>query len=55
VEGFTESVTLKANVLQETRQPSNRIGVRISKEAKQIALAENRIEGFSIPVLDLGK
>ncbi|MBK5292417.1 MAG: right-handed parallel beta-helix repeat-containing protein [Acidobacteriia bacterium] len=55
VEGVTESVTLKRNTLLETRQPARRIGVRISKEAKQIALAENRIDGFSTPVLDLGK
>jgi parallel beta-helix repeat protein len=55
VEGFTESVSLKGNVLTETRQPAGRIGVRISKEAKQITLADNRIEGFSIPVVDLAK
>lgn len=55
IEGVTESVTLARNVLVESRQPASRIGVRISKDAKQIALAENRIDGFSIPVLDLGK
>jgi hypothetical protein len=55
IEGVTESVTLRRNVLLEKRQPANRIGVRISKDAKQIALAENRIDGFSAPVLDLGK
>jgi hypothetical protein len=55
VEGFTESVMLKRNVLVESRQPASRIGVRIGKDAKQIALAENRIDGFSVPVMDLGK
>jgi hypothetical protein len=55
IEGFTESVTLRNNILLETRQPASRIGVRISKDAKQIALAENQINGFSVPVLDLGK
>jgi hypothetical protein len=55
IEGVTESVTLTRNVLLETRQPASRVGVRISKEAKQIALAENRIDGFSTPVVDLGK
>ena len=55
IEGVTESVRLERNTLIETRQPAGRIGVRISKEAKQIALAENRIDGFSIPVLDLAK
>ncbi len=55
VEGVTESVNLRRNTLLETRQPAKRIGVRISKEAKLIALADNRIDGFSVPVLDLGK
>lgn len=55
IEGVTESVTLKGNTLIESRQPAARIGVRISKEAKQIVMAENRIDGFSTPVLDLGK
>lgn len=55
IEGVTESVSLKRNILLETRQPASRIGVRISKEAKRIELADNRIDGFSAPVLDLGK
>jgi hypothetical protein len=55
IEGVTESVLLKRNVLLETRKPAGRVGVRISKEAKQIALAENRIDGFSTPIVDLGK
>lgn len=55
IEGVTESVLLKRNVLLETRQPAERVGVRISKDAKQIALAENRIDGFSTPIVDLGK
>jgi hypothetical protein len=55
VEGVTESVTLARNILLETRQPASRIGVRISKDAKEIALKENRIDGFSTPLLDLGK
>ena len=55
IEGVTEAVTLKRNILLETRKPASRVGVRISKEAKQIQLADNRIDGFSAPVLDLGK
>jgi hypothetical protein len=46
---------LKGNTLLETRQPASRIGVRISKDAKQIALAENRINGFATAVADLTK
>ena len=55
IEGVTQSVTLKRNALIETRQPASRIGVRISKDAKNIELADNRIEGFSTAVLDLAK
>jgi len=55
IEGLTEAVMLKNNVLLETRQPASRIGVRISKDAKQIQLAENKIDGFSARVVDLGK
>jgi hypothetical protein len=55
IEGVTEAVVLKRNVLLETRQPASRVGVRISKEAKKIELAENRIDGFSAGVVDLGK
>lgn len=55
IEGTTEEVILKGNTLAETRQPASRIGVRIGKETKQIELAENRINGFSTPVLDLSK
>ncbi len=53
IEGLTEAVVLRKNTLQETRGTAGRVGVRISKEAKRIQLAENRIEGFSAPVLDL--
>jgi parallel beta-helix repeat protein len=55
IEGVTEDVQLTRNTLLETRQPGGRIGVRISKEARQIQLAGNQIDGFSTPVLDLGK
>jgi hypothetical protein len=55
IEGQTESVTVSRNVLVESREPAKRIGVRIAKEAKQITLAENRVDGFSVPVLDLAK
>ena len=51
IEGVTEAVTLKGNTLVETRQPASRVGVRISKEAKQIQLTENRIDGFSAAVV----
>jgi len=55
IEGVTEQVTLKGNVLLETRGAASRVGVRIGKDAKAITLAGNRIEGFSAPVSDLRK
>ncbi|MCS7024145.1 MAG: right-handed parallel beta-helix repeat-containing protein [Bryobacteraceae bacterium] len=50
IQGYTEAVTLKGNFLLERRKPAQRIGVRISKESKQIQLVENRIEGFALEV-----
>lgn len=55
IEGTTEEVIVRGNTLAETRQPASRVGVRIGKETKRIDLAENRINGFSTPVLDLSK
>lgn len=55
IEGVTEQVTLRNNVLLETRLPAARAGVRIHKEAKAIELNGNRIEGFAQPVADLRK
>ncbi|MCC6539192.1 MAG: right-handed parallel beta-helix repeat-containing protein [Bryobacterales bacterium] len=53
IEGVTAAVTLTGNTLVETRQPASRIGVRIAKDARQIRLAGNQIDGFSQPVLNL--
>ncbi|MCL4852796.1 MAG: hypothetical protein KJZ78_15655, partial [Bryobacteraceae bacterium] len=53
VEGQTQSVAIARNTLVETRQPASRIGVRIGRETKNITLADNRIDGFSVPVQDL--
>jgi hypothetical protein len=53
VKGQTEQVTLARNEVRETREPKSRIGIRIGPKAKDIALAGNRIEGFSREVSDL--
>jgi hypothetical protein len=53
VKGQTELVTLAGNQIRETREPKSRIGIRIGPMAKDIALAGNRIEGFSREVSDL--
>jgi Right handed beta helix region len=53
--GKTRDVRFVKNVIRETRGPSNRIGVRISEQAGQVDLLENRFEGFSQDVADLRK
>jgi hypothetical protein len=53
VQGQTESVTLRANELVETRGPASRIGIRLGAETKNIELAENRFQGFATEVRDL--
>lgn len=52
VQGGTESITLKANQIEETRQPMQRVGIRLGKETKEITLAENKIEGVKIALDD---
>ncbi len=53
VQGETESIDLVRNDIRETRDPMQRIGVRIGKETSAIQLVENRIEGFATSVADL--
>jgi hypothetical protein len=55
VQGETESIAISRNEIRETRQPMQRIGVRIGVNTKDVSLAENRIEGFSLAVSDLRK
>lgn len=55
VQGYTDAIQLANNVIQETREPMQRIGVRLGENAGTIKLAENRIEGFSAAVTDLRK
>lgn len=47
VQGEVESITLKKNEVRETREPAQRIGVRIGAKTNDINLVENHIEGFS--------
>ncbi|MCC7423414.1 MAG: right-handed parallel beta-helix repeat-containing protein [Planctomycetaceae bacterium] len=53
VQGQVEAVTLKNNVIKETRAPMQRVGVKIGSETKDITLADNRIEGFATEVSDM--
>ncbi|HWQ53022.1 MAG TPA: right-handed parallel beta-helix repeat-containing protein [Bryobacteraceae bacterium] len=53
IEGRTAAIALVRNVITESRGPAKRIGVRIGAEARDISREGNRIEGVSVPVLDL--
>lgn len=52
IQGPTQQITIKGNEIRETAS-LKKTGIRISAEASQITLAENRIEGFSAAVVDL--
>lgn len=53
VRGRTRDLRITGNLLRETRAPLRRTGLRVSADAGAIALAENRIEGFATPMVDL--
>jgi hypothetical protein len=55
VQGNTESITLTRNELRESRQPLNRVGIRLGNQTRDVQLLDNRIDGFAIPVVDLRK
>ena len=52
LQGQVENVSIRGNKIQETRQPMQRIGVRIGPETKDIRLADNHIEGFSKSIVN---
>jgi nitrous oxidase accessory protein NosD len=53
VQGQTQSITITGNQIREMDGPRERVGIRIGAEAERITLAENKIEGFLHPVVDL--
>jgi hypothetical protein len=53
VQGKSDALVLSHNELRETRQPGKRIGIKISAQAGNVQLEENRIEGFAVNVSDL--
>jgi hypothetical protein len=55
IQGLTKSVTIAGNEIRETQAPRERVGIRIGPEAEQIALNDNRIEGFAEAVVDMRK
>lgn len=52
IQGRTKDLKIVGNELRETREPGNRIGIRIAAATERIELADNRIEGFSLAVRD---
>lgn len=52
IQGQTRELKITRNVLQESREPAARIGVRIAAAAGQIDMTDNRIEGFAVQVSD---
>jgi len=55
IRGRTKNIRLVDNQLRETRQPMNRIGIRVAREAADIEMARNSVEGFSTAVMDQRK
>jgi len=52
IRGKTKDVRLARNIIRETRQASDRVGVRISSAAQRIELFNNKIEGFATAIDD---
>jgi hypothetical protein len=54
VQGQTKDVVISGNTIDEQREPAARIGIRVSAEARNIALSSNSIRGVAVPIQDLG-
>ena len=52
ITGQTKDVQILQNEIIESRAPLKRVGVRIGKQAGKVTLNENRIQGFSMPMVD---
>ncbi|MBX3411514.1 MAG: right-handed parallel beta-helix repeat-containing protein [Pirellulales bacterium] len=55
VQGQTETISITANEIHESRGAEGRIGVRLGAETRDITLAQNEIHGLAVPVEDLRK
>jgi len=53
VQGPTEEIAIVGNELVETRGPAQRIAIRVGPETRDVHLADNRVQGFAVPVADL--
>ena len=52
VQGTTANLVFRRNVLRETRAPARRVGVRLGRDTKDIALDGNTATGFAAAVDD---
>lgn len=52
VQGGTQDVVIERNALSETRQPAERVGLRLGKDTRNIHFDQNRIDGFAMAVDD---
>ena len=53
VQGATEAVVLSGNEILETREPADRIAVRLGAETRAIEVRTNQITGFATAVKQL--
>ncbi len=53
VQGATEEIAIVGNELVEMRGPAQRIGIRVGPETRDVRLADNRVQGFAVPIADL--
>lgn len=54
VQGWAEEISIAQNEIHETRSPMKRVGIRLASDTQTITLADNKIDGFSQPILNLG-
>jgi len=52
IQGKTKDIRIARNVIRESREAMQRIGIRISADAERIEMTDNQIEGVAIAVLD---
>ena len=55
ITGQTKDVRISNNEIVETRDPMNRVGIRIGQDSSKIHLAGNQIKGFTQAILDQRK
>jgi len=53
VSGQTKDVVIAGNEISDSRQPAQRVGIRLGTETKNINLTDNTITGFATAIHDL--